>query len=81
MSILEGECETALKLLQSGLDESRERATERRLRILGKNGDGFGIHLRFENVISLLKDLTKITRVGDNPVIDDEEFGPTRNGL
>jgi hypothetical protein len=84
MGTLEDECETALEFLQHGLDEGSERAPERRLRvpeILGKNGDGFRIRLRFENVAPLLKDLTEITRVGDDSVMDDAEFGPMHNTL
>jgi hypothetical protein len=51
--------------------------------ILGKDGDGDGlrIHLRFEDVASLLKDLTEIARAGDNSVMDDAQCGSTHNGL
>lgn len=69
---------------QNGLDEGRERALGRRLRvpeILGESSDGFRIRLGFEEVASLLKDLAEITRVGDNSSMDDAEFGSTRDGL
>jgi hypothetical protein len=84
MGTLEDECETALKFLQNSLDESRERAPDRRLRVpevLGKNGGGFGIRLRLKAVTSPLKDLAEITRVSDNSVMDDAEFGSTHNTL
>jgi hypothetical protein len=48
MGTLEDKCETALKFLQHGLYKSRERAPERRLRVLEilcKDGDGLGIRL------------------------------------
>ena len=84
MHALEDKGKTALEFLQNGLDESGERAPERRLRvpeILGKDGDGLRIRLGFEDVASLLKDLTEIIRVGDDPVMDDAEFGSTYNAL
>jgi hypothetical protein len=70
--------------MRNRLEESGERAPKRRLRvpeILRKDGDGFGIRLRFENVAPLLKDLTKITRVGDDSVMDDAKSRSMHNML
>jgi hypothetical protein len=57
MDALEDERKTALKFFQNGLDQRRERASERRLRVpevLCEDGNGLRIRLRFKDVASLL---------------------------
>jgi hypothetical protein len=74
----ENERKGALELPENGLDEfgeSEAPGTTLRIEdILGKHSDSLGIGIGLELVSTLLQDLPQLGIVGDNTIVDDNEF-------
>lgn len=75
---LEDEREGTLELLEDGFDQLGEReafGTALRVEnVLGEDSDGLGIGVALELVATFLKDLPQLGTVGDNAVMDENEF-------
>lgn len=77
MRRLEDERERSLELLQHGLDELGEGDPLIRLRvvhILGKDSDRLRIRLTLEPEAALLQHDPQLSVVGDDTIMDDNEF-------
>jgi hypothetical protein len=83
---LEDKGEGALQLLQDSFDQCNERNAFVGLRVpdvFREDSDSFGISVRLELVPASLENLPEGNGVGNNTVVDDDEFiaGTSANGV
>ena len=77
MSGLENECKRSFELFDNGLDKLGESEVFVRIAIpdiFAKNGDRLSIGLTLELVTTLLQHLAQFSGVGDDTVVNNNEF-------